>query len=218
MFENEPRAEQRENVSFDSLTGPAAGRHTADREIDKPAPEHQHDFHMREFKHSCFPKSRIRQIVDEYIAPTEQLSDEDMLLVHVTCHSSGITTTHEISAGSWRQQIHENLLLPHKENPYRSVGVSFPDGGGLDLSYHDYYSVQHLSTELKAERERVRGLNADIDALEKLGVDPDIFRGRENYADRGWEGTESETPKFTLEKIVEYGEIIKGYLANKARK
>lgn len=147
----------------------------------------------------------LHRLVSKWTAEVAGHADDQEINVSSMCHSSGYTTSWRSTAGEFRkllQQAHADALT----NNECSLLVSFSAGRSIDFTYHDSYSVEVVSPEVRDRDAKATLFWKQITDLQALGVDSSLFVN--------WAGPNPNGEViFTPEKVVELAEIIRNYLA-----
>ncbi len=148
-------------------------------------------------------KERMRRLNEKtarkYFKKVKELPDDQEINVIETDHSSLYTQTYKISVGEFKKRLTDAV-----ENDEEGVKVRFDDGKFVDFDSHDFYDIEVITPEVKAQEEEKEKNLKIIDGLEKEGVDTDIFFEFDQHGNR--------TIRYTPEQILEIGRKIEEYL------
>lgn len=145
-----------------------------------------------------------RAHVQEHLDKLSDLTDDKVVNVWVTNHSSGDSIKHKIAVGELRKRLDAAIT---NEEYGDGIVVQFEDGGSADFGYHDPISFEEVTPEVlayevqEAEDERI------ISELQKEGVDTRVFYNHDEMGVR--------EIRIRPEEIVALAEKIKPYLTSK---
>ena len=135
----------------------------------------------------------------KYFKKVKELSDDQEINVFETDHSSLYTQTHKISVGEFKKRLTDAV-----ENDEEGVKVRFDDDTFVDFDSHDFYDIEVVTPEVKAQEEEKEKNLKIIDGLEKEGVDTIIFFEFDQHGNR--------TIRYTPQQVLSIGKKIEEYL------
>jgi hypothetical protein len=153
-------------------------------------------------------------LVTKWLKDIDGLDDSQELNIKETSHNSGASTEHKITVGELKAQLGKEIDKIGDKSRF-TLNIDFSDGEGVDLGYHDYYEMEIVTPEIKANEEKEEEILQDIRELKKLGIPGDVFLTPKGYG--GMNSYEEPPRAFTPEDILKFGKIIEEWKQDKER-